>query len=586
MDLLASRMILNAKSQQSKKLKRLSQSQAHGFKKKPGHRLLTEADDDTTTHIIARKQSSDDTSNRKKAVKKKSVNQCTEIASSPGKFAKLLPYPKPKQTLSNSLKCRRKDLLHQVDDDRKIPTDASKQSKKNIKDSKISLRSSTSKTEVIKYKQSCDEGSNTTCLIKHATKGKPTKNIRAVQQRNKIMESKVKKRRLSTLSPNCDAENFLESNEERTNTSVMENTTIECSDVGKDKKVSPKSIKASKKSLQTKSDKSSTLDGHLSREKIMSYVRALQKLVQKDENGKKSLFDSNKPPIFLQLNCIKIPKTPMHQLRITLPHSILSSDDDIALFVKDLKRGRKRDYEDTVQFYEDLLQNHGCTRVKTIIPMNQVKTEYRQFEMRRRLFKSYDHFLVDGRIAGHIAHLLGKHFRQKRKLPTSIHMDKKDLLKEIDSALKKTSLQIHGNGDDSVVQIGAFTMNVEEITDNIFAVLENLKVNFPGGWNNLRSIRIKTPSSLSIPIYTSLRNKNDVETPVVEPKRPKAYKIVEGELSTFTSNVNVIVSPDGTVALRKIDDESDVESAAQEHCSIESANDVSNDSDESDENDG
>lgn len=183
---------------------------------------------------------------------------------------------------------------------------------------------------------------------------------------------------------------------------------------------------------------------------------------------------------------------------------MISSTDDIAIFVKDLKKGRKRDPEITVRHYEDIFQKHGITQIKAIIPINQVKTEYRQFEMRRRLFNSHDYFLVDGRISGHIAHLLGKQFREKRKLPTSVHMGKKNLKEVIDNALRKTCIQIHGHGDSSIIQIGTCSMKVEDIADNILAVIEDLSKNFPGGWENIRSLRIKTPLSLAIPIYISL----------------------------------------------------------------------------------
>lgn len=37
----------------------------------------------------------------------------------------------------------------------------------------------------------------------------------------------------------------------------------------------------------------------------------------------------------------------------------------------------------------------------------------------------------------------------------------------------------------------------------------------------------------------------------VQPKRPKAYRDVEGELSTFVSDTTVTVKPEGTVILKK-----------------------------------
>jgi len=38
---------------------------------------------------------------------------------------------------------------------------------------------------------------------------------------------------------------------------------------------------------------------------------------------------------------------------------------------------------------------------------------------------------------------------------------------------------------------------------------------------------------------------------VIQPKRPKAYHNVEGELSTFIGNTTVTIKPEGTVILKK-----------------------------------
>lgn len=187
---------------------------------------------------------------------------------------------------------------------------------------------------------------------------------------------------------------------------------------------------------------------------------------------------------------------------------MVSPDDDVALFVSDLKKGRRIDYEKTVHHYEDMLQRHGCSQIKAVMPFNQVKTEYNQYEMKRRLLGSYDYFLVDGRISGHMAHVLGKEFREKRKWPTSVHMDKPDLKAEIDGALKKTTLQIHSKGSCSSVQIATCTMSVEKIVDNVMSAARDLCKSYPGGWGNIRSLRIKTPLGVAIPIYVTLSKDN------------------------------------------------------------------------------
>lgn len=49
------------------------------------------------------------------------------------------------------------------------------------------------------------------------------------------------------------------------------------------------------------------------------------------------------------------------------------------------------------------------------MPLRQVRVEYEQYELRRRLVSQFDLFLSDGRIAGHIIRLLGKEIYKRRK---------------------------------------------------------------------------------------------------------------------------------------------------------------------------
>ncbi|XP_029660234.1 ribosomal L1 domain-containing protein CG13096-like [Formica exsecta] len=293
----------------------------------------------------------------------------------------------------------------------------------------------------------------------------------------------------------------------------------------------------------------------LSLKQISQCISAIFHLTQEQlkENAQRNLLITEVQPLFVQVTCIKVPKVPRRQMRILLPHSIVAPNDEIALFVCDLERGRRKDYELTVEHYKNLLDEHGCTRVNEIIPINRVKTEFDQFELKKKLVGSYDHFLVDGRIAGFMSHLLGKHFIKRRKLPTSIRMDSKDLKHEIDYALRKTSMHLHSNGDTHLVQIGNTSMSEKEIMTNILATCKDLEMHYPGKWANIRALRLKSTTSLALPFYMTLRSKNTIDplTIAVPPKRPKAYHEVEGELSTFLGDTTVTVKPDGEVILNK-----------------------------------
>ncbi|CAK9796888.1 Ribosomal L1 domain-containing protein CG13096 [Anthophora quadrimaculata] len=285
----------------------------------------------------------------------------------------------------------------------------------------------------------------------------------------------------------------------------------------------------------------------LSREHILQCISAIFHLTEEQLKSKNALFSDESKPVFMQVTCIRIPKTPRRFMRILLPHSLVTTNDEVALFVGDLQRGRRKDYEPTVEYYEDLLRKHDCTRIKSVIPMNQVKTEYDQYELKRKLVGSYDYFLVDGKIAGHLSHLLGREFYRKRKLPTSIRIQSKDLKSEIEYALRKTIMQMHSFGDTHIIQIGHTSMEKDEILENILATCNYLSKHYPGGWANIRSVRIKTAASLSLPIYTTLKNQSLVEVPVVQPKRPKAYTNVSGELTTRLDIAAVTVTPEGKI---------------------------------------
>ncbi|XP_076289276.1 ribosomal L1 domain-containing protein 1 [Lasioglossum baleicum] len=285
----------------------------------------------------------------------------------------------------------------------------------------------------------------------------------------------------------------------------------------------------------------------LSKEHILKCISAIFHL-NEELKGRNALFDEECHPVFMQVTCMKVPETPRRHMRILLPHSIVTPDDEVALFVGDLRRGKRQDNDITIDHYEELLRKHGCTNINRVISLNQVKTEHDQYELKKKLVGSYDHFLVDGKIAGHLSHLLGKEFHKKRKLPTSVRMQSKDLKHELEYALKKTSMQLHSSGDTHIVQIGHTSMTEKEILENVCAACNHLSKNYPGGWINVRSIRLKTAKSLALPIYTSFRNKNSVEIPVVQPKRPKAYHNVTDELSTM-GDTEVTVTPEGDVII-------------------------------------
>lgn len=169
-----------------------------------------------------------------------------------------------------------------------------------------------------------------------------------------------------------------------------------------------------------------------------------------------------------------------------------------------MKRGRNIDHQETIDHYEELLRKQNVTCIKRVLPVRQIRVEYDQFELKRRLCGYYDCFLVDGRVSGHALHLLGTVFGNKRKLPVPIQLTNKNLNQQIATAMSKTELEIHSKGDTYIVQVGNTDMTAPQITENMKCLARGLISVFPGSWQNIRSIHVKTDKSIAIPVYYTL----------------------------------------------------------------------------------
>lgn len=92
---------------------------------------------------------------------------------------------------------------------------------------------------------------------------------------------------------------------------------------------------------------------------------------------------------------------------------------EICLIVKDAVKDRKdRDYEPTVRKYERIVEENGLKElVKLILPMKQIKLEFRPFEIKRKLSTSFTMFVADKSLHEILfggSHL-GREFQKRKK---------------------------------------------------------------------------------------------------------------------------------------------------------------------------
>lgn len=176
------------------------------------------------------------------------------------------------------------------------------------------------------------------------------------------------------------------------------------------------------------------------------------------------------------------------------------------MFVKDLKRGRRLDFEPTIQHYEQLLRDKNIKYKITIIPVNQLYNEYATFELRRKLSFLYDKFLVDRSVAAHVNGFLGSKMLRKGRIALPVDLSKDDLNDEIEKALRKVFYKHVQRGITQNIQVGKHSMSKELIAENIIDLLRQFGDIHPGGYKNVHKLHLRPQVnvSVSIPLYVSL----------------------------------------------------------------------------------
>jgi len=290
---------------------------------------------------------------------------------------------------------------------------------------------------------------------------------------------------------------------------------------------------------------------------ILSAVSGLRKLLNcktgVNKDGFKDLLEEEKDDahIFLQIICLKLPrpneegKVRPITIKVPFPHSIVDESTEVILITPDIERGLNVDHESTLHKYKDLLLEHGAVGfVNEIISLRQLKVEYKEYEAKRNLANRVDIVLCDASVIRLVPMFLGKHFYSKNKHPIQVDLKVKDVSKEIKQALSQGQLHLSSRGNSSNIKVGRLGMTDEEVSANILSVVPKLCQNFPGGWENIQRLSIKTTTSKAIPVYANYNSLNSIGEPVIPdlPKREDA----EGTINVL-HDLKVRVTAEGDV---------------------------------------
>ncbi|KAJ1915646.1 proteasome-interacting protein cic1 [Mycoemilia scoparia] len=248
---------------------------------------------------------------------------------------------------------------------------------------------------------------------------------------------------------------------------------------------------------------------------LLKYVEA-----RREKKESNNLLEESDELVYIIITTKKFSEKTVHKpSRIPLRHPIFDTDTEVCLITKD-----------PASTYKEKLEEANVGFVKEVVGISELRTKYKSYEAKRLLLTSYDLFLTDDRVVNFLPKLLGSKFFEKKKLPAMVNLTKPDIKKELEKALHSTYLNIPA-GTCVSVKIGKTSQNYKDIAENIEHAISYIVDRIPRKWKNVQAIHIKTPESLSLPIYNSLPEappKIDINGPVnLKHEKAKSEEVKE-----------------------------------------------------------
>lgn len=282
-----------------------------------------------------------------------------------------------------------------------------------------------------------------------------------------------------------------------------------------------------------------------------AFMKQLEGRLKKEEND---LLDAGTKKIQLQVSGIKLPAdSDKCTIKSRLPHNCLAADADVLLIVKDNEKGIKPDHEATLLHYKGLLQDNGVKNISEVMPMRQLRVEYKDFEAKVQLCNRFDKVLVDDRIIRLIPQFLGGCFYKKGKFPVAVNLKKKNVKEEIDRCISTELMPLKNHGSCASITVGNSCMDAASLAANTEVAVRAIETRYPGGWKNVRSLHFCC-SNTSLPLYLTSRTAQEVGKVETFNFAKNVKKSVRDELSTIPG-ATVIVHPSGDVKLKRSADE-------------------------------
>ncbi|XP_026190924.1 putative ribosome biogenesis protein C8F11.04 [Cyclospora cayetanensis] len=237
-------------------------------------------------------------------------------------------------------------------------------------------------------------------------------------------------------------------------------------------------------------------------------LRALCRHVQKRHNQDQStdlLAGGFGPTVCLMFSLQNIPeRQKLIPHLIELPHSPLDQGSEACLIVRD----PQRKWKDVVASSASL-----SSSITKVISCKKLPKKYPQFQDKRALAAAFDLFLVDTSVKEKAYNALGKAFHSANRLPLPIRVGVSTLEREVEKALRCTSLVLR-RGPSVAVRIGRALGSPEHLYANAIATINGVSSFFKENhkWKNtITTIHVQATDSPALPVYIHPKYKEAAE---------------------------------------------------------------------------
>ncbi|KAI1497463.1 ribosomal protein L1p/L10e family-domain-containing protein [Biscogniauxia marginata] len=206
--------------------------------------------------------------------------------------------------------------------------------------------------------------------------------------------------------------------------------------------------------------------------------------------------------------------------KIVLPHSLNADAESICVITAE----PQRHYKNLVaadDFPQELRK-----KISRVIDIGKLKAKHKSYEQQRALYAAHDAFVADSRIVSRLPAVLGKTFyKTTAKRPISIEIQARKVnvdgkrakrAKDADEVNSCTSIQLAGEIERAVgaalvnlspttntaVRVAYAGWTAEEVAANLDTFIKTLvEKHIPGKWKNVKSIFVKGPETVALPIW-------------------------------------------------------------------------------------